>query len=676
MPKYLDVDGVGVVEFPDNAPDEFISETIRREYPNAKGADLLAPEDEALTPTPAVTPPTDRWLATSSLLRGIDNLQSSLYGAGAAASQALGAENARDWFLTGYLRNVKEAEENPARIKDFTNIIAKDGGITESISRGATYALEGIFENLPTMLPAMVTGGGAAILATAGKKAAMTAAGMTAEQVAAAIAKRSLIAGTAGAYAANAAQEIGSITGDIYEKTGKVEPGIAGIYGATAAGLETAADLAGAGKLMDIAERKFLAKMLGEGVAKEVSGRLSTRVAKGAINQAGVESLTESVQTAIEQAAVSHADPNTPFWTQQNLNAIVDSALKAGVAGGAFGAATGFRKPATEAGTTVEDVPPPTETAGEDAGIPLQEDLTRADLERTAIDLSRTAPLTAQAILESIPASTPVPEAPAAPVEETVTPAAPTVEEIKLAVGEAPALAVVSEPDAEWNARSFFDPETKELTGIAINQAKVTSVAEAQDVFEHELSHGASEDGSIDSLLQTLAPEESTAIDQDIAALGYDPEVVEREKVARAVDTLRKTWADRGWFQQVVGKVLEIANKAGFRLTRLAAESIAIKAVARARTKFQSISPQGEAVTESLPTTVVGAPGVVAPGVSLEPEPLTEVEAAVPVVLPITRTDKKGVSKTEELRLPAAKMEKLHKDRLDMIKKLRDCLGL
>lgn len=258
--------------------------------------------------TTTASAPRRHGIVVGSLLRGIDNLQSSLYGAGALAADAADAIDTREWFLDGYLRNNREAAENPAEVASFRDI--------QSISDGFTYAIEGVMENLPTMVPAMVTGGGAAILAGAGKRA---------------------LAAGIGAYAANWAQEAGGIYGDIKERTGINAPGTAATYGAAAAALDTASDLIGVGRLMGSAERKAVSAALGSGLAKEVALRAAQRLGKAGAKQFFTEGGTEAIQTAIEEAAVSHEDPTVPFWTPQTVDRIVDSAIKGGLSGGAFG---------------------------------------------------------------------------------------------------------------------------------------------------------------------------------------------------------------------------------------------------------------------------------------------------------------------------------------------------
>lgn len=258
--------------------------------------------------TATASAPRQHGIVVGSLLRGIDNLQASLYGAGALVADAADAIDTREWFLDGYLRNNREAAENPAEVASFRDI--------QSISDGFTYAIEGVMENLPTMVPAMVTGGGAAILAGAGRRA---------------------LAAGIGAYAANWAQEAGGIYGDIKERTGINAPGTAATYGAAAAALDTASDLIGVGRLIGSAERKAVSAALGSGLAKEVALRAAQRLGKAGAKQFFTEGGTEAIQTAIEEAAVTHEDPTVPFWTSQTVDRIVDSAIKGGLSGGAFG---------------------------------------------------------------------------------------------------------------------------------------------------------------------------------------------------------------------------------------------------------------------------------------------------------------------------------------------------
>ena len=240
-----------------------------------------------------------------SVLRGIDNLQGTLYGAGAIVADYLDEERASDWFIAQYLRNQAEAAENPAEVKSWRDI--------EGVGDAATYTIEAIFENLPMMIPSMVTGGGASLLAGAGRKA---------------------VAYGIGAYAGNWAQEAGSIYGDIYQETGKKEPGVAAAYATPAALLDTLAEIPIASKLIPKGELRAVAGVLGQGVAKEIEQRLSARLGKAGAQQFLLGGGTEGIQTAIERAALSHVDPLRPFWTAQLFDEIVDSVLKGGISEG------------------------------------------------------------------------------------------------------------------------------------------------------------------------------------------------------------------------------------------------------------------------------------------------------------------------------------------------------
>jgi hypothetical protein len=194
-------------------------------------------------------------------------------------------------------------------------------------------------ENLPMIIPSLATGGLAGLLAGAGRRA---------------------LGYGIGAYAANWAQEAGSIYGDIYQRTGQTRPGVAAGYGAVAAGFDTAAEMipvARLGKVFRAGDIKAGAGALGMGLAREINDRLVARVGKAAATQFFLEGGTEAIQTAIEEAAVSHADPTQPFWTSETIDRIIDGGLKGAVSGAALGGISGIPRPPQRAPAAVQEAP-------------------------------------------------------------------------------------------------------------------------------------------------------------------------------------------------------------------------------------------------------------------------------------------------------------------------------
>jgi hypothetical protein len=156
---------------------------------------------------------------------------------------------------------------------------------------------------------------------------------------------------------------------------------------------------------------------------------------------------------------------------------------------------------------------------------------------------------------------------------------------------------VVTDPSANFDGRIIFDKDTGKLVRIEINSAKVTSTQQVDSAIDHEIGHAVWREGGVNAILATLSEADRAAIDADVTRLGYSPENSKEESGARGIAELAKAWSTRGWFQQIVGRVLAWANSHGFRLTRLAAELIAARAIAN--TKARVTQSQGSQTTQN-----------------------------------------------------------------------------
>lgn len=138
--------------------------------------------------------------------------------------------------------------------------------------------------------------------------------------------------------------------------------------------------------------------------------------------------------------------------------------------------------------------------------------------------------------------------------------------------------------DSFYNGRLLVVRPSNRPIGIQINAARLGSVQDVDRVLLHEFSHWALVNGVAADVLETITPEERADIQETVAQLGYDPTDSE-ELDARKVEQLVLGWRNRNWFQRLIGKVLAWGNSLGLRLTRLAAESIAARAVAIAESE-------------------------------------------------------------------------------------------
>jgi hypothetical protein len=90
--------------------------------------------------------------ATSGFGRGVDQMQQTIYGAGALASDAVGLEGARDFFLKAVQEQDEEIAENPTNVGTFAETEGKgfDGFMR--------YLFSGAGEVAPNLIESVVTG--------------------------------------------------------------------------------------------------------------------------------------------------------------------------------------------------------------------------------------------------------------------------------------------------------------------------------------------------------------------------------------------------------------------------------------------------------------------------------------------------------------------------------------
>lgn len=262
--------------------------------------------------------------------RGIENLRALGYGAGGLAADAAGDEEAATQLLDEYVNIQNDiAKNNPATIGTYKNV--------KSLGDAGRYAIEAVAENLPMLIPSLLSGGVGAQVAKKGAERlvggmieAQVAKGVAKEvaerQAAQFIAKRVMAGSIAGAVPASVGMEAGSIGGDIYKETGRVESGTALAYGIPAGLLDAVGPV--------MALRKIAGPIVDE-VAGSVIRRLGAEAGKQFLAEAG----TEGLQTIIEQAA-SAKEANRELWTPELLDNVIDAALKGGIGGGVMGVAS------------------------------------------------------------------------------------------------------------------------------------------------------------------------------------------------------------------------------------------------------------------------------------------------------------------------------------------------
>lgn len=258
--------------------------------------------------------------------RGISNLKALGYGVGGLVAEQMGNDEAATRMLDEYVAIQDDiAKNNPATIGTYKNV--------KSLGDAGRYAVEAVAENLPMLLPSLVTGG---IGAQIGKKAAeRVVAGMIETQVAKGVArevaekqaaqfvaKRIMQGSIAGAAPASIGMESGSIMGDIYQETGEKRPGLA-LAGGIPAGL------------LDTIQPVMALRKIAGPVVDEVAGGIVKRMGREAGLQFLTEAGTEGLQTVIEEFAAAKA-ANRDMSTDH----IIDAMLKGGIGGGVMGVAS------------------------------------------------------------------------------------------------------------------------------------------------------------------------------------------------------------------------------------------------------------------------------------------------------------------------------------------------
>lgn len=258
--------------------------------------------------------------------RSVDGLQMMAGGLLATVGEATGNLGAYSVGLDMLEANSEEMKKNPALIGSFQNINSADDAVR--------YLIEAVGENAMYMLPGVVTGGVSGIVARrvmttmaaeaieglvakgASREVAARAVAMSLKRQAAEKVAENVASGV-GAYASSAAMETGSIAGDMYEQTGRIDPGLA-ITGGLAAGA------------LDAIPNYGVIKMaLGGQAAGKVAKELEKGLGRDVFETLLKEAPTEVVQTIIEKATVAQKTGENIF-EEEDLVEYADAALKSG----------------------------------------------------------------------------------------------------------------------------------------------------------------------------------------------------------------------------------------------------------------------------------------------------------------------------------------------------------
>ena len=298
-----------------------------------KIAELTGQKADAVASDLGVQMPTITGELAKGVSSGVDQIQGSLYGAGALAADLVGAEGVRDWAMEGAQRNQLEAQETAAAVDD----IRKIGGLRD----GALWASHVVGAQLPQLVGSLTPAGLGARYA--GKKALASALerGLSKEAAQAAAAKAAGLGAYAGGGAYGATMESGDNFLSIYDRTGEYQPGNALAHGVPAGALEGLSD-------------RFLLKGVGAGRPAGMSR--TAYVGQQAGQQAAISGALEEVpQDLLAQHALDTAAPDYEYDGWRTANAAAAGAVGGGVIGGGFATLTPSEKAYGKVGDVARD---------------------------------------------------------------------------------------------------------------------------------------------------------------------------------------------------------------------------------------------------------------------------------------------------------------------------------
>ena len=238
----------------------------------------------------------------------------------AIAADLVGADDYRDRQLQEYQETMADIEAKaPSAVRTFRDI--------EDAGDAGLYAAETIGQFIPSIATSLLGGG---IGGLVGKKAAEGfARKLVGDAAEAAIKKGKGIGFVAGTFAGSGSQTIPEAYTSIAEETGEPAAATALFVGSINAALDSILPVG-------------VAKALGKDAREEVARSLFTRLMIGGGKGAAVEGLTEGVQEANNLIAAQLLKDNPEFFTQENVDRILDAGLRGAIGGKAFGMVSGI----------------------------------------------------------------------------------------------------------------------------------------------------------------------------------------------------------------------------------------------------------------------------------------------------------------------------------------------
>lgn len=343
--KVVNIPNYGPVSFPDNMGDD----EIRR-----RAADLANAALARSQYTPDYREQGLGALAASGFRRSLRGLQSTVTDLiPALAGSALGFDEYAKEQLAEAAEKKRQSEiQDPTGYRSFRDV--------RGFGDAAGFAAETIGELGPDIL-GILTGAGAG--ATIGKRVATAGAErLAAERAAEFAAKRGLTGEAADAAAVRMSERLGAVAGrqgaergslaglygssvglnapdtfeNIYEKTGSLEPGIALAFGAAQGVLDTYLPAKILSQLSPAARARVAGEIINRSTVVPTS--VKAAVAKQLATTTAGEGLTEGVQEVLGILAEKTAGAKGSLLDTENIDRVLNSAIKGAIGGAAFGA--------------------------------------------------------------------------------------------------------------------------------------------------------------------------------------------------------------------------------------------------------------------------------------------------------------------------------------------------
>ena len=326
--KVVQIPNYGPVSFDDNVPDQEIQARATRISEAIQQRQQQGQQQKDAEYSEYLKGQGLGALASGGFHRALTGLGSTITDTlPALAGSALGFNDyARQQLEEAKAKREKTELAYPTAFKSYKDV--------DSLGHGAGFVAETLGELGPDIL-GMLTGAG--VGATVGKRVAAKGAEKLAEAAAAEALKKGGERGAlAGMYGSSVGLNAPDTFESVYEKTGKLEPGIALAFGAAQGVLDTylpgkiLAQLGGAGKERLAAELVKRSTI----VPPNVKLGILKELGKTTAGEAGTESLQEVLGILAEKTA----GDKTAFNDPANIDRLLNAAIKGGIGGGAFGA--------------------------------------------------------------------------------------------------------------------------------------------------------------------------------------------------------------------------------------------------------------------------------------------------------------------------------------------------